>query len=604
MVNDFKKGGMKSIKEKNISASVIPTKKGNPVIYYIIISGIAFLLYFPILNYEFTDHDDTVLIKDCYSFLKEPSNVFEIFSRGVYYSTHQLKLNGQYYRPILTLSFFVDTQTGDTHFWQFYLSNILFHITCCILLFYLLQKLKYEKFISLIISLIFAVHPALVQAVAWVPGRNDSLLTLFTLLSFIFFILYFEKKKIKFAILHFFFFFICLLTKETIIFLPVILYVFYVLKVNTENKFAAKSLKLKYFFIGWLVLSVVYFVLRKNVMQDIIGLPITYTLTNLFYNLPGLIQYIGKMFLPFQLNTSPLIQDTSFIFGIITIALIVFLLYKSKQKNNKNILFGFFWLLLFLFPALIRTSDKYEAILLEHRMYLPIFGFYIIILEIDFVKKNDIKNKFHKLLCVFIIGIYFILSINHRIDFKDAYHYCKSGFEGSPNNSLAHQSMGIYYQLNNNKEGAFKEYTKAISLNPSIMNARNNLGYLYMESGDSITAKKLFLEEIQFDETSYIAYYNLGRLTFNQRTYAEAEEYYKNALLIEPDNAVAENDLAACYSMQKKYEEAIKMCIKVLDKFPRYEFPLRNIKQIFSVWNDDAKIKYYKSILNKKGINY
>jgi len=40
-------------------------------------------------------------------------------------------------------------------------------------------------------SLLFAVHPVSAQAVAWIPGGNDPLATIFIVSAFIFFINYF-----------------------------------------------------------------------------------------------------------------------------------------------------------------------------------------------------------------------------------------------------------------------------------------------------------------------------------------------------------------------------------------------------------------------------
>ena len=568
------------------------------------ISGIILLLYFPILNYKFTNHDDTTLIEDNYNYLKNPSNVFNLFTKGVYYSTKQLQRDNRYYRPILTLSFLIDTQTGGKSYWQFFLTNILLHIACCILLFFLLQKLKYEKFKSLFVTLIYAVHPALVQAVAWVPGRNDSLLTLFALISTIFYIDYFEKNKIKYAILHFIFFIISLLTKESIVFLPVLLYLYFILLINNGKNIISKSLKLKYFIVGWIVISILFFLIRKSILTEAIGLPLSFTINNLFLNLPGIIQYIGKMLLPFHLNTSPIVIDTPIIYGIITIVLLSFLLIKAKQKNIKMIIWASVWLIIFLIPAILRTSDKYEAIQLEHRMYFPIIGFLIIILETDLLKKINFKNKIHLLIVVLILLFYFALSINHSADYSDEFHYCKSGIEGSPHNSLEHNSYGIYYQVKGDKQNAIKEYNKAILLNPVLPNVKNNLGKIYFDNSNDSLAEFFFQEELKINQNSDLAYSNLGSIRFKYGNYSEAEELKRKALSINPDNVIAKNDLAACLAMQKKYEDAIKICVDILDKYPTYQYPINYIKQIFSIWDNKEKVAYYKKLLTEKAIKY
>ena len=67
---------------------------------------------------------------------------------------------------------------------------------------------------------------------------------------------------------------------------------------------------------------------------------------------------------------------------------------------------------------------------------------------------------------------------------------------------------------------------------------------------------------------------------------------------------IAKNDLAACLAMQKKYEDAIKICVDILDKYPTYQYPINYIKQIFSIWDNKEKVAYYKKLLTEKAIKY
>ena len=123
-----------------------------------------------------------------------------------------------------------------------------------------------------------------------------------------------------------------------------------------------------------------------------------------------------------------------------------------------------------------------------------------------------------------------------------------------------------------------------------------------MDSGIDSTAERLFYEEIQISPNSPESYSNLGHMRYVQQNYTEAEQFMKKALSLNPDDVVLENDLAACLAMGKKYSESIELCIKILQKYPTYDYPKEYIRQIFSIWDDKEKINYYKSILNEKGI--
>ncbi|MFH0867150.1 MAG: hypothetical protein V1904_13220 [Bacteroidota bacterium] len=83
-----------------------PEKSKKKNLYYLlIISSLVLLLYLPSLNYNFTNNDDTALVKDNYEFLSKTSSIPTIFSQSVFYNT--FKVTDNYYRPILTLSFFL-----------------------------------------------------------------------------------------------------------------------------------------------------------------------------------------------------------------------------------------------------------------------------------------------------------------------------------------------------------------------------------------------------------------------------------------------------------------------------------------------------------------
>jgi hypothetical protein len=178
----------------------------------ILIILVGFVLYLPSLFFSFSYFDDQVLILENFNFLRNLNNFGKAFEIEVF---HTQGFSASYYRPILTLSFMLDAQVSGISPFFYHLSNIIYHLLASVLFFIFLKKIKIEEKISFYISLIFLVHPVLTQAVSWIPGRNDSLLTIFTLLSFIFLINYLENRNFWFLFLYFLFFFIALLTKES-----------------------------------------------------------------------------------------------------------------------------------------------------------------------------------------------------------------------------------------------------------------------------------------------------------------------------------------------------------------------------------------------------
>jgi hypothetical protein len=318
------------------------------------------------------------------------------------------------------------------------------------------QLLLYDKLKSFLFALLFAVHPVFAQAVAWLPGRNDTLLALFSLLSFFFLLKQARSKKYLFRILHLLFFAIALLTKETAISLP-LLFLLYIFLIDPEIKgksFIRKLSEYKIEITGWIVFIIAFLYIRHDILGSSVGMPLSFTLINFIYNLPALIQYTGKMLLPFHLNTLPVMQDIPMYYGIAVIAVMTFFIWRTKDKNYNRIIFGAVWLFIFLSPAILRTNSFIETLFFEHRMYIPMIGFMIICLETDIVKRADFTKNIARIIMFSVIAFFFVLTWIHREDYKDEYHFWKSAVDGSPHSSAALRGLASYYQINGQTDKA------------------------------------------------------------------------------------------------------------------------------------------------------
>ncbi len=82
---------------------------------------------------------------------------------------------GNYYRPVFLLWLLVNYQLfGLSHpFWH--LSTVAAHLIATALLFFLARKLTGDDFAAGITALLFGLHPAHVEAVAWMSGVTEPL---------------------------------------------------------------------------------------------------------------------------------------------------------------------------------------------------------------------------------------------------------------------------------------------------------------------------------------------------------------------------------------------------------------------------------------------
>ncbi|MCX7881430.1 MAG: glycosyltransferase family 39 protein, partial [Patescibacteria group bacterium] len=332
----------------------------NKKIFLIILTG--FILYLPSLFFDFSYFDDQVLILENLNFLKNLSNFWKAFETEVF---HTQGFSASYYRPMLTLSFMVDAQFSGQSAFFYHLSNIIYHLIASVLVFVFLKKIKIEEKVSFFLSLIFAVHPVLVQAVSWIPGRNDSLLAVFALSSFIFLVNYLEKRRFFDLVFYFLFFALGLFTKESAILLP-----FFTILLISFFYQQKKNYLLEIFF-GWWFIVFFWLILRQRALNNFLYLSFQEIVSALFFNSPAILLYFGKIFFPFNLSVLPILKDSNLTWGILALIIFILLAVFVKKINWKLFVFGLFWFVLFLIPNFVRPNPSIAADFLEHRIYLP-----------------------------------------------------------------------------------------------------------------------------------------------------------------------------------------------------------------------------------------
>jgi tetratricopeptide (TPR) repeat protein len=144
-------------------------------------AGVLFLvfvvlgIYYPAIFAPINSVDDPGTIN--YLLNSDSFSLKEIFTPG-----------GNYFRPILLLSFMADKFVFGLQESFMHLENILFHLVNVLLLFFVarrgFQLNRVDSWTApLLTALVFAVHPINTESVNWISGRTDPLACMFLLLS-------------------------------------------------------------------------------------------------------------------------------------------------------------------------------------------------------------------------------------------------------------------------------------------------------------------------------------------------------------------------------------------------------------------------------------
>ena len=166
-------------------------------------------IYFPAIFAPISSIDDPGM----YSYLLNTDN-FTI--RNIFYTG-----GGNYYRPILVVSYMMDKYVWGLEESFMHLENIVFHLLNVLLVFAIAQKAALLQgirsgIVPLIAALFFAIHPLNTEVVAWIAGRTDLLAGFF--LFFSVWLLLRQPTNYALTLLAAFSMLVACLAKETAIF--------------------------------------------------------------------------------------------------------------------------------------------------------------------------------------------------------------------------------------------------------------------------------------------------------------------------------------------------------------------------------------------------
>lgn len=147
-------------------------------LWVLLVGGGAFVTYVPSFANGFAEDDVIYVEADerIRTFASLPELLFEPYST-------ETPPERSAYRPVTTLSYLMSWQLGGGHPFAFHLMNVLAHVAATLLLMSVLTRLGVGVAVASLASLVFAVHPVHVEAVANIVGRGDVLMALFCLVG-------------------------------------------------------------------------------------------------------------------------------------------------------------------------------------------------------------------------------------------------------------------------------------------------------------------------------------------------------------------------------------------------------------------------------------
>ena len=498
----------------------------------LLVAGVAFLVHAWSLTFGWSGIDDRRLIVDRASFLSDWNNASEVFRQGCFPLPQE---SPHYYRPLLTLSFMVDARAPLSPA-PFHLTNVLLHVLASALFFSLLLRLGFTRAVSTLVACVFAVHPVVTVAVAWVPGRNDSLLACFIFAAWLCFSYWRERRGSALLGAHLLFFLAALLTKETAVVAPAL----WAGAAWLEKGKRRAPHREPWLLAGWAGAFAIWLTLRGAVPEQPIAL--AQGLANAWGHLPALLVHLGKVFVPVQLSVAANQLDSSVVPGLVATAVVAAAIATTRARWMA--LFGAAMFFTLLAPSLLAPNQ----LLMENRIYLPLAG--ALILVASWIESHELEGRNFVALSLIVVAALATRTILYTANYRDSVSFGKACIVTAPSLAISQMTAGNAWMAAGDVGNAEVAYRKAIELEPPAPIARSNLGVLALRRYDLVAAERELREALRADPFYAKAHFNLGIVMRAQGHIAEASKALERAVELDPDNVDAMGELFATYLQQ------------------------------------------------------
>lgn len=502
------------------------------------------------------------------------------------------------FRPMTTLSYFIDHMFWGYDPAGYHLTNLLIHSVNAVLLYFILvfmldaleggRSAEGVKgaggllYPPLVTALLFTAHPAQSGAVDFIGGRHDILMTFFYLWAIFFYQrAVFRKPAVDaryFALSLAMFVFSCL-SKETGITLPAVIVLIDVLSSpdRGETLFWKKRAPLYAAFAA--VAAVIIFM--KPVMSAGCYDPGSGGCLLIWGALVGYLKLLvfPRSFGPECVtggwtDRAPVsFADPSVLIpAILLLSLTVFVI--MNRKKYPMFLLGSAWFFVTLLPVFNMFSRGVTSGISEQCIYLPAAGFCVVLafglLRLGEKGANgpraEIMTRAAMVLAALLVCYYSVRTHERNIDWKNGVSLWTAAAEACPDSYMAYYNLGMSYQYERGDAEKAIEAFKGSLKDRDLPRTHAALGLAYIQKGRYAEALAE-LETAQREEPSMgTVYHYLGLLYVATGEFDKAIDIGRKGLAVgsaarlfgrEPVTAGIHDMLGKAYAGKKEYDGAI-----------------------------------------------
>jgi protein O-mannosyl-transferase len=540
----------------------------NKVVWIVLLA--TAITYLGTLQFEFVFDDYGQILFN--PFVKAWRYVPEYFASSVWKRLAPTS-PGIYYRPLFLLLMRINYAIFTNRPLGWHMAAIALHLVVTWLTFVLARKLTGDFTVAWLAALIFGVHPIHHEVVAWISGMTESLFAIFFLASFLAYLKSLEDFKKTWIAVSCVFYALALLSKETAIILPALVFAHAWISrgaVDGENRagninrnrFSRALISAAYY----LPVAVFYLLVRRKVLSGL-----GHSLTNLSFaswllTLPSvLFFYVRHWFFPARLAESydlfaqPKLNILHVLLpAVIVIAVCIAIWSLRTRLDARSVGYAAAWVVIPLLPALDIFVFGPQELVHDRYFYVPSIGAALLMaLMIVRVVKSK-RSVFGQPLHVVVAGLILTVSL-----------------------SLLTTRASSFW-IND-----YSLFSRAHQIAPMNATAASSLGAELLSRGDFDAASVLLEEAYRQHPGDYRIAYNLGRVSYAKRQFAQAVEYTQQAIALSPNYSDAYVSLGVMELKQGRRADAQQSMRRAVELGP-FSAPAHTSYGIVLAMNGDC----------------
>jgi len=560
---------------------VKPMKTYHSILAAVFLATITIVAFAPTIQNQFNHYDDQFYITDN-AMVKSGLN-----SESVAYAFQSVVVSN--WHPLTMLSHMLDCQLFGVDPAAHHAMNLLYHCVNVLLLFFLLKYYTRAFWPSLIVAVIFAVHPLRVESVAWASERKDVLSGMFLLLTLFAYKWYLDRRSVlRYASIAAALA-LGLMSKPMLVTTPFLLLLLDYWPLNRyeiglrsclsndwrRNVFSLVIEKAPLFLLA-AVFSYIAFGTQKH-DSSVFELPILVRSMNAFVSY---VTYLKMMLIPTHLAVfypHPFITSRVsvplFVFAVAAVA-VVSVLAVLKAGKARYLFTGWFWYLGLLVPVIgfIQVGDQALA---DRYTYLPAIGIAIVV---AWAACGFLERYTRFRIAGAAIGVILTLGMvlgsrAQTATWKNDFVLFSHAINVTKDNYKMHYDLGIALRGAGDTKAALNQFLQAQKINGRDEMVYMDISSIYMREGRFDEMVVLCNELLSVNPHSWSGYYGRGIARLMKMQQDSAKSDLSAALRLKIDDAQALEQILTLAGQVRDTELANKAGAALIDRYSRDGLP-------------------------------